>query len=71
MRKIEKNLRQRLKEKDEEIERLKNDRDKFRYAFIENFKCSVKILGEGKTWNMEYVVKTLAQQLTRFEKWYW
>ena len=71
MRAVEKRLRERIKELEIERNKIESDRQKFRHAFISNFKCSVDLLGKGETWRMEYVVKTLAEQLTRFEKWWW
>lgn len=71
MRKIEKNLRERLKDREQYIEKLEQDRRIFRETFVHNFKCAIELLGKGQTWNMEYVVKTLAQQFTKFERWYW
>lgn len=67
----EKRLREQIKNLATELEKVKNDRDKFRRHFLSNLRCAIDLLGKNQTWNMPYVVKTLAEQMTSFEKWWW
>ena len=55
----------------EQVFNLEQDRKQFRITFVHNLTCAIELLGKGQTWDMEYVVKTLSQQMTKFEKWYW
>lgn len=69
--KNEQRLREVIKALEKDLAQVKKDRELFRQYFIQNFRCAVDLLGENKTWNMQYVVKTLAEQMTKFERFYW
>lgn len=55
----------------EKILKLENDQRKFRDTFRNNLFCAIEMLGKNQTWNMQYVVKTLSEQMTKFERWHW
>lgn len=71
MNKTEKRLREKIKSLEAELHKVKEDRHKYRHYFVQNFRCSVDLLGKNETWNMIYVVKTLSEQMTKFESFYW
>lgn len=71
LRQVEARLRYELKETKEKLSKVEQDRANFRKAFKNNLYCSIEVLGKGETWNMQYVVKTLSEQMTKFEKWWW
>lgn len=66
-----KRLREEKKELEQTINELREDQRKFREIFVHNLKCSIEMLGKNSTWDMTYVVTTLAQQMTKFQRWYW
>jgi len=71
MLKLERNLRNRIKILQIELENVRKDRDKFRKAFSEDFRWLLKLLGENKYPTMASYIETKAKSLRYFEWWYW
>lgn len=71
MRKIEKNLRDRLKAALEENQKLRRDRELFRDHFVQRFKWWLQLMGENATPNMRDLIESDAKWLVKFERWWW
>lgn len=71
MRAVEKRLRLRIKDLESEVEKLKNDRQKFRDHFERRFKWWLSLLGEGKHPVMSWLVEDEAKFMAGVERWYW
>lgn len=54
-----------------EIVTVRADREKHRSFYISILKDTLKILGEGKAVNSEWLSKRLAQHLNNVDSWYW
>lgn len=71
MRAIEKRLRQRIRELEAELEKVKADRQGFRDAIISNLKKAILIHGQGQYWRMDSLIEILAKQIQARDGWYW
>lgn len=71
MRKIEKNLRLKIKDLKREITELKVDREKFRTDFANNFRAALDLLGKGQAWSTKDLVERMAKQSSNYKWWYW
>jgi acetyl-CoA carboxylase alpha subunit len=78
MRAIEKRLRERLKEKDEELAELRielktveEDRAKFRMYIAARLKSAIETHGKNQYWCMNGVIESLAKFMQTVKHWYW
>lgn len=66
-----KNLKAELRVKTNELYDIREDRRKFREHFELRFKLWIKLLGEKRSPNMEWLVEDDARWLARFQTWFW
>lgn len=71
MRAVEKRLRERIKNLEDELAKVKADREKFRNHFAQRFRWWIKLIGEKRTPNMSWLIESDAKVLSEFERWYW
>jgi len=71
MRKVERQLRERVKAVEEERDKITEDRDRFRRHFAERFRWWIKLIGEQKSPSLPYLVETDARFLHKAEWWIW
>lgn len=78
MRKVERRLRERIKDLEYEISELKrerndllDDRAKFRSHFIIRFKWWIELLGKVTRPDVAWLVENDAKWLQTFKKWDW
>lgn len=75
MRKVERQLRARLKNAESLLEEtrreLEEDREKFRTHFSERFRWWIKLVGEGKSTSAAWLIEADAKFLTTVQRWFW
>lgn len=71
MRAIEKQLRERIKELEEQNAELESDRAIFRNHFAERFRWWIKLLGESKTPNLRWLIEDDAKAMRNMQLWSW
>lgn len=71
MRKVERQLRERLKAAQAEIEIIKADRQRYRDYFTTKYKWFLELHGNGSTANTAFMVLDLAQFFSRVGPFYW
>jgi len=71
MRKIERQLRERLKASDARVAKLESDREKFRTHFANRFRWWIELVGEGKNASAKWLIESDAKFLTEVERWFW
>lgn len=71
MRAVEKRLRERIKELENKLQVVENDRRLFREHFVNRFKFLIQVLGENKNPCAKWLIEDDAAWLQEFEKWYW
>lgn len=71
MRAIEKRLRGRIKELEQELDKVKKDREQHRTNLVSVFKSAVEIASKGNTWNMLNMIEVLTKKFGNVERWYW
>jgi predicted nuclease with TOPRIM domain len=71
LRAIEKKLRERIKQLEAEKQALEEDRRKFREHFENRFRWWLKLLGEGKTPSVSFLIESDAKVMATFVRWFW
>jgi hypothetical protein len=71
MRKIERQLRERLKAVEQERDEIAEDRDVFRRHFTERFRWWVKLLGDKQSPNCSWLIEQDAKFLREVKWWFW
>jgi hypothetical protein len=71
MRKIEKNLRERIKRLEAELTEVNKDREVFRRNLVSNLKYAIQVHGEGKYWGMASLIETFSKNISAAKHWYW
>lgn len=71
MRAVEKRLRERLRAAQAELEKVKEDRAKFREFVGTNLRDCIRIHGQGEYRPMDQWIERFAKVLQRTEWWYW
>lgn len=71
MRAIEKNLRERIKFLEKELEEVKQDRQKFRDYWAHKIRWFIEIHGKGSHPDMTWLIEDMAKFLARVKWWYW
>lgn len=71
MRKVERQLRERVKELETELSKVRADRDKFRDYIANKMKWFIEIHGKGQSPAMAYLIEDVAKFFARVECWYW
>lgn len=71
MRKVEKRLREKLKQKEMEIYELYTERERFRNHFRDRFRWYIKLLGNNQYPDMKLLVEAEAKFLQTVKSWRW
>lgn len=71
MRKVEKRLREKLKQKEMEIYELYTERERFRNHFRDRFRWYIKLLGNKEYPDMKSLVEAEAKFLQTVKSWRW
>ena len=68
---VERRLRERIKALEEQKKKLEEERSKFRDHFANRFRWWIKLLGEGKTPSLPWVIEDDAKMMNSVTWWYW
>jgi hypothetical protein len=71
MRAVEKRLRERVKELEAELNKVKEDREKFRAYWVRVMKWMIQLQGKGETPSVSWFIEDLSKLLNRVSQWYW
>lgn len=71
MRKVERQLREQIHALEADLKELEADREKFRLHFTGRFRWWIKLVGEGKSPSLPYLVEADAKFLTTVQWWCW
>ncbi len=71
MRKVERELRKRLRDLEAERDKIRADREKLREHFVNRFKWWIKLLGDSETPSLPWLIEDDVKWLRRMNTWYW
>lgn len=71
MRVTEKNLRERIKSLEEDLEKVKKERQLFRDWMVADLKQQIDLLGQSKYWSPNTWIERIAKRFQNLEWWHW
>ncbi len=71
MRAVEKRLRQKIKDLEQNLLEVESDRNLFRTFLARNIREAINIHGRSQYWNMVDLIETFAKQIAQVKWWYW